>query len=52
MQNQVSSSDSGNAMNSGVKASFLGSDAPSFSTSLSEDKSKEVGMVQSTGPMV
>ena len=52
IQNQVSSSNSGNAINSGVNASFLGSDARSLSTSSSEDKSKEVGMVQSAGPVV
>ncbi|XP_067016823.1 nuclear pore complex protein Nup214-like isoform X3 [Acropora muricata] len=41
MQNQVSSSNSGIALNSGVNAGLPGSDASSFSTSPSEDKSAE-----------
>ena len=51
VQNQVSPSNSGIALNSGVNAGLPGSDASSFSTSSSEDKSAEVGMVQSTEPM-
>ena len=43
MQNQVSPSNSGIALNSGVNAGLPGSDASSLSTS-----SSEVGMVQST----
>ena len=46
MQNQVSSSNSGIALNSGVNAGLPGSDVSSFSASSSEDKSAEVGMVQ------
>ncbi|KAK2567238.1 Nuclear pore complex protein Nup214 [Acropora cervicornis] len=41
MQNQVSSSNSGIALNPGVNAGLPGSDASSFSTSPSEDKSAE-----------
>ena len=46
MQNQISPSNSGIALNSGVNASLPGSDVSSFSASSSEDKSAEVGMVQ------
>ena len=51
MQNQASSTNSGIALNSGVNASLPGLDASTFSTSLSEDKSAEVGVVQSTEAM-
>ena len=46
MQNQISPSNSGIALNSGVNAGLPGSDVSSFSASSSEDKSAEVGMVQ------
>ena len=46
MQNQVSPSNSGIALNSGVNAGLPVSGVSSFSTSSSEDKSAEVGMVQ------
>ena len=51
VQNQVSPSNIGIALNSGGNASLPGSDVSSLATSSSEDKSAEVGMVQSTEPM-